>query len=425
MRMCLAGDPLIHIRFFLANDLVNFLRQFVHRPQRLWVRQFNFQVHLWVGIILSLYMIVIGVTGAILVFRAELESLSGLNPWHSIKAAEPFADITTVIDNVKAAYPKGQIISVFTPTEGEPTFVALVQSIGWSRTEIRVAAHPATGAVLGEFPRNDSWLRVVTRLHETLLIGAVGRRVNGVGAAFLLLLNITGLVVWWPGIQSWVRALIVDFRRTWRRINFDLHRSVGFWTLAISSFWAISGIYFGWPAQTFAWVQKISPIVAVRPPLVSVQPQRNAAPPDLHALISQASLIDHGASLMGIAFPSTRRAPLRILMRRRPGPGYEYADNLFFDPYDGKYLAIWRYGINQTLGDWFIWLQIPLHFGTYWGTGVKVLWALAGLAIALLTITGALMYWNRALRRKWKHLRTQRAHQKEGSKQPVSLSGIP
>jgi uncharacterized iron-regulated membrane protein len=422
--MCPARDPLIHIRFFRANDLVNFLRQFAHRPQRLWVRQLNFQVHLWVGIILSLYMIVIGATGAILVFRAELESLSGLNPWHNVKATGLFADITAVINNVKSAYPKGQIISVFTPTEGEPTFVAIVQNIGWSRAEIRVAADPATGAVLGEFPRNDSWLRVVTRLHETLLIGPVGRRVNGGGAAFLLLLNITGLVVWWPGIQSWVRALKVDFRRTWRRLNFDLHRAVGFWTLAISSFWAVSGIYFGWPAQTFAWVQEISPIVAVRPPVVSVRPQPDSAPLDLHALILQASIIDRGSRLMGIAFPSTRRAPLRIMMRRRPGPGYEYADNLFFDPYDGKYLAIWRYGINQTLGDWFIWLQIPLHFGTYWGTGVKVLWALAGLGIALLTVTGALMYWNRALRRKWKHLRAEHAHKKEYSKQPVSLSRI-
>ena len=79
---------------------MNFLRQFVHRPQRLWVRQFNFQVHLWVGIILSLYMIVIGVTGSILVFRTELESLIGLKPWHSIQASDPYADLTAVVDNV-------------------------------------------------------------------------------------------------------------------------------------------------------------------------------------------------------------------------------------------------------------------------------------------------------------------------------------
>ena len=370
------------------------------------MRQLNFQIHLWVGIILSLYMIVIAVTGAILVFRAEFEALIGLKPWQGIQATGPVADLTAVIGNVKAAYPRGQLMAVFTPTEGEPTFVALVQSFERSRTEIRVAADPTTGKIMGEFPRKESWLSVVTRLHETLLIGPGGRRINGYGAAFLLLLNITGMVVWWPGIQTWVRALKVDFRRTWRRINFDLHRAAGFWTLALTSFWAISGVYFGWPAQTFRWVDKISPVVTARPPVIAVQPRRDIAPPDLHAMLSQASRVDPGTTLMGIAFPSTRRAPLRILMRRRPGPGYEYADNLFFDPYDGRYLASWRYGINQTLGDWIIWLQIPMHFGTYWGLGVKIVWALAGLAIALLTVTGALMYWNRWLRRKWKHLRT-------------------
>ena len=290
---------------------MNFLRQFVHRPQRLWVRQFNFQVHLLAGIILALYMIVIGVTGAILVFRTELESAIGLKPWHNIQAAVPFADITTVIDNVKAAFPRGQIISVFTPTEGEPTFVALVQDFDRERSEIRGCGRSGDGKILGEFPRNDTWLSVVTRLHETLLIGPKGRRVNGYGAAFLLLLNITGLVVWWPGIQTWVRALIVDFRRTWRRVNFDSHRAVGFWTLGISSFWAISGIYFGWPAQTCAWVNRVSPIVAARPPVVSVRPQRDAAPPDLYVLILQAGILDPGTTLMGVAFPASRRAPLR------------------------------------------------------------------------------------------------------------------
>jgi uncharacterized iron-regulated membrane protein len=64
--------------------------------------------------------------------------------------------------------------------------------------------------------------------------------------------------------------------------------------------------------------------------------------------------------------------------------------------------------VNQSLGDWIIWSQVPLHFGTYWGLGVKIVWALAGMAIPLLAITGLLMYWNRVLRRKWKTLRKAR-----------------
>jgi uncharacterized iron-regulated membrane protein len=64
--------------------------------------------------------------------------------------------------------------------------------------------------------------------------------------------------------------------------------------------------------------------------------------------------------------------------------------------------------VNQSLGDWIIWLQVPLHFGTYWGLAVKIVWAAVGLAIPMLAVTGLLMYWNRVLRRKWKHLHKTR-----------------
>ncbi len=89
-------------------------------------------------------------------------------------------------------------------------------------------------------------------------------------------------------------------------------------------------------------------------------------------------------------------------MRRGNSVGREYVDTVYFNPYSGDYISTWRYGVNQSLGDWIIWSQVPLHFGTYWGLGVKLVWAAAGLAIPLLAITGLLMYWNRALRRRWK-----------------------
>ena len=59
-------------------------------------------------------------------------------------------------------------------------------------------------------------------------------------------------------------------------------------------------------------------------------------------------------------------------------------------------------GVNESVGDWLIWLQIPLHVGTSWGLAVKGLWALAGLALPLLASTGLVMYWNRVLRHQLK-----------------------
>jgi len=108
-----------------------------------------------------------------------------------------------------------------------------------------------------------------------------------------------------------------------------------------------------------------------------------------------------------VEFPFNRRAPIKILMRRGDGLSREYEDTLYFNPYNGEHLATWQYGVNKSLGDWFIWSQVPLHFGVYWGVGVKIIWAVLGLVVPTLAVTGLLMYWNRTLRRKWKQLRAE------------------
>jgi uncharacterized iron-regulated membrane protein len=364
----------------------------------------NFQLHLWAGIILALYLIVIGITGSILVFRVELERFYGLKPWQNVRASEPLAEIDTVVENVRAAYPRRHIVSVMTPTEGEATFVAIVEG----QRRLRIACGPTDGKVLGEFPRTRNWLDVVEELHVSLLVHRTGRVLNGIGGVLLLLLNATGMVVWWPGIRNWRRALKVDFRRNWRRINFDLHSAAGFWTIGIVSFWAISAIYFAWPRQVFQFVNAFSPVITARPPAIAVAAEAPAGELNLTVLIERAYATDPGTKLGGILFPYGVRAPLGILMHRRNAPGREYDDTVYFNPYSGEYISTWRYGVNQSLGDWLIWLQVPLHFGTYWGLGVKLVWAAAGLAIPILTVTGLLMYWNRALRRKWNRLRKDR-----------------
>jgi uncharacterized iron-regulated membrane protein len=382
---------------------VGLLERYYRRPQQVALRRLNFQVHLWAGIIVTLYLIVIGVTGSVLVFRPEIARLCGLKPWQRTLASAPVADIATVVKNLKAAYPDGRIVSVDAPGPEEATFVGLVAV---RRGRVKVACDPTGGRVLGEFPQDRTWLDILLELHETLLIhpGSRGRMWNGVGAAALLLLNVTGLVIWWPGIRNWKRALKVDFARNWRRINFDLHVAVGFWTILLTSVWAVSGIYFGWPRQVFLFIDSISRVISARPPAITVTPQADARELDLRALVERAQALDPGTNVGGIAFPYGRRAPLAILMRRRDAPGYEYVDTVYFNPYTGDYISTWRYGVNQSLGDWIVWLQVPLHFGTYWGWSVKVVWAAAGLAIPLLAFTGLLMYWNRALRRKWKKL---------------------
>jgi uncharacterized iron-regulated membrane protein len=370
---------------------VGFFRQLLQHPRQRWVRRLNFQIHLWLGVILALYVVLICVTGSILVFGSELSKLLDPNPWPPLDAKQPTADLRTVVLNLQARYPYAQFVSVMAPTPNEPVFTATLIT----PRRIIVACDPVTGQILGPAHKLDARLNWIYELHENLLARRTGRVVNGIAAASLMLLVLTGLVNWWPGIKNWRRGLTVDVRRRWKRINFDLHSAVGFWSFSLLLIWASTGVYFAWPAKITALIDRVSPLVTSQPPSVHVE-LGDVMRVDLHAVLAKAYSVDPGTRWKGIVFPGTRRSPVELLMSRSTAMWRDYEDTLYFNPYTGDYICKWQYGVNKSLGDWIIWLLVPLHFGTHWGLAVKCLWALLGLALPALSVTGLLMYWNRA-----------------------------
>src|SRR5215471_5523892 len=42
-------------------------------PQKVWLRRALFQVHLWSGLALGLYIVMLSITGSVLVYRGELD----------------------------------------------------------------------------------------------------------------------------------------------------------------------------------------------------------------------------------------------------------------------------------------------------------------------------------------------------------------
>src|SRR5688572_31138888 len=47
--------------------------QWLRQPQRVWLRRAAFQVHLWTGLGIGLYVVVLSLTGSLLVYRNELD----------------------------------------------------------------------------------------------------------------------------------------------------------------------------------------------------------------------------------------------------------------------------------------------------------------------------------------------------------------
>jgi len=77
-----------------------------------------------------------------------------------------------------------------------------------------------------------------------------------------LLLVLTGAVIWWPGTDTWRRSLSFRWKTNPKGFNWTLHSALGFWTLAFSFMWALTGIYLSIPSRFNAVVDFLEPLHA-------------------------------------------------------------------------------------------------------------------------------------------------------------------
>jgi hypothetical protein len=55
-----------------ATNQLTVWQRWLRQPQKIWLRKALFQVHLWTGIALGLYILMISLTGSVLVYSNEL-----------------------------------------------------------------------------------------------------------------------------------------------------------------------------------------------------------------------------------------------------------------------------------------------------------------------------------------------------------------
>jgi hypothetical protein len=84
-------------------------------------------------------------------------------------------------------------------------------------------------------------------LHDNLLTGQTGRKVNALGGALLAILCLTGRRHLVARARAPGGRASISIRVRLEGVNFDLHSALGFWSLLISLMWGVTGIYFAIP----------------------------------------------------------------------------------------------------------------------------------------------------------------------------------
>jgi uncharacterized iron-regulated membrane protein len=240
-----------------VKDRSSFFERIWRRPQGIWARRALFQIHLWSGIGIGAYLILISVTGSFLVFRTELHRMFNRPPMTVTVAGERLSE-----DQLKAAavriHADHNVTNVWPVKKpNEPVEIWLTADNGHA---IHHLFDPYTGKDLG--PPDPPMVRFIVwtaSLHDDLLTGEKGRRWNGVGSILMSILCVTGLIIWWPGITNWRRSLTVDLKSNWKLFNWNLHSAVGFWTFLLTLMWALSGIYLAFPNPFQEVVEYLQP----------------------------------------------------------------------------------------------------------------------------------------------------------------------
>lgn len=368
-------------------------------------------IHLYLGLFAGFLLAIVGLTGGILVFYHELQDL--IDPQLNVVAAPPNDADYQALDSIVAAAERvkpedSRLQTVYYPEYARSAFRLLyfVDSPGKADdgNGFKVYVDPYTAKVKGLHlwhPKDRYWDRplmsFIMQLHWCLLLGETGGVIVGILAVASMISVLTGLIVWWPLTGKVKQALTIKRNAGAARLNYDLHKTVGFYVSIGLLPILLSGIYFNLPDNVNTLVGQFSSFERANawngiPSSYqsTVFPGgKSLTPGQVEALVLNRYPT---GQLWMLALPVNEEGVYKVWQRNVPElsrfVGYR---DITVDRYSGEIVKIHESGTG-TAGDVFLDWQWPLHSGHAFGWLGRILVLLFGLACPLLFVTGLIRW---------------------------------
>ena len=358
------------------------------------IRHWLVKLHRYSGLLLSLFIVMAGLTGSALAFNDEIDAW--LNPqFYHVAGSGERLPIDKLVGVIEHDYPHARL--AFFGIEADPN-APLQARLRPKKAEDTLAADtvyidPFSAAVVGE--RNSKALSVAPqnlmpflfRLHRYLLLDKTGAIISGSLGLLWLATLLIGFALAWPKHRNgWRKALSVKRGAGGFRLMYDLHRSVGLVAGALLVITAFTGAVMNLPDVARPIVSSISPLT----------------PPPKSSTSSGDTRIDWQQALTLAQASMPQATPARIarddkhgiyqVRMRKPNDLQDGGSvRMFLDAGDGHVLHALD-PLKGSAGDAFIGVQYGLHTGQLLGLPGKILVAFLGLLPLLFTITGIFIW---------------------------------
>lgn len=343
------------------------------------LRNWVLRLHGFIGMTMGLLLVVISLSGAGIVFQKEIDRALNRSLFYVAPQATQVT-LDAMLKPVLTAHPELPIWFIEVPTEPNESYVVNQKLANEHRLQTFV--NPYTGEVLGSRRWEHSFIGFLYTLHHDLFIGKIGQILVGVAGGMLLLMAISGVLLW-TGWRKFMNGFKIRWNAPVALISYDLHKVSGILSSIFLLITAFTGII----------------IVAVHfLPMFNPALEKAALPQTPPVAFSELMQKADAAIPQGkttfIEFPE--HDPEKLLIRKRL-PNQETGrfdlSTVELDRYKGEVVQ----ATPVVKADPFFAFLVAiadLHFGTFGGLPTRILYLIIGAMPTLLLLTG-LIQWKR------------------------------
>lgn len=390
--------------------------------RRPWLRPLAMRLHRWVALALGLWFGVLGLTGALLVWHAEVDR--ALNPaWFAPLPgcgrveARPIA---ASLDLFHRQVQSGTAIQILAPVTPGAAYV-VVQKPGADGLRRQHFVDANCGRYLGSrvwgAARIDRahFVPAVYELHRSLLSKEAGHVAVGLAGLAFLFVAVSGIVTAWPrhaSREAWKRTLSIKQGASRHRFFYDLHRAAGTWLFGFLLLMTLTGAYLCFPKQGRALVAMALPTQPADMREAGTVPEN--AGRDLDALVRKAQSLWPDTQWTRVQLQGKPPGAYDVRLLQRSELRVDTGDTRVRMSMNGRVVDI-RDPLKAPGGDQLLSWLFPLHSGEALGLIGRLAWTLFGFGPVLLFATG-LWLWLRRSGSRQQHLTVSRAGRTDGAK---------